>query len=316
MSSLLNLGQVLWGRSGAYTVSKKIKDIVWLARSQKDDLVILKSVAGHPRVENERDVLQRFQAKSPYIRPLIDEIQDPAEPITIVLKHLDTDLLKETVKRPLSRKEIKHVSRRVLEALNTLHEDGYVHTDIKLDNIFLNLKKDEIKKDEIRFSDVQLGDFGGSYPQDSHWAKSGTPVGAPIWNSPEILMNLPWNTATDIWSFGNVVISLIYGGDFNIFRPKGFKFGDEEFNVEIVKEQYRFFGPWPPKIQEIVDEETFTSILYIMHIIPPEKMTHFQRVAEREVVKKDKDFILKIMKMDWRDRPTAKELLQDEWFRE
>lgn len=195
-------------------------------RSQKDDLVIVKSVAGHPHVVNERDVLQRFQAKSPYIRPLIDEIQDPAEPITIVLKHLDTDLLKETVKRPLSRKEIKYVSIRVLEALNALHEDGYVHTgkawliahilqacrisdplipDIKLDNIFLNLKKDEIKKDEIRFSDVQLGDFGGSYPQDSHWAKSGTPVGAPIWNSPEILMNLPWNTATDIWSFGNVV---------------------------------------------------------------------------------------------------------------
>lgn len=80
-----------------------------------------------------------------------------------------------------------------------------------------------------------------------------------------------------------------------------------------MKEQYRFFGPWPPKIQEIVDEETFTSILYIMSIIPPEKMTHFQ---EREVVKKDKDFILKIMKMDCRDRPTAKELLQDEWFRE
>lgn len=45
-------------------------------------------------------------------------------------------------------------------------------------------------------------------------------------------------------------------------------------------------------------------------------MTLFQRVAEREVIKKDKDFILKIMKMDWRDRPTAEELLQDEWFRE
>jgi hypothetical protein len=25
---------------------------------------------------------------------------------------------------------------------------------------------------------------------------------------------------------------------------------------------------------------------------------------------------VKIMKMDWRDRPTVKELLEDEWFKE
>ena len=31
---------------------------------------------------------------------------------------------------------------------------------------------------------------------------------------------------------------------------------------------------------------------------------------------KDKEFIGRIMKMDWRDRPTTKELLEDEWFQE
>lgn len=56
------------------------------------------------------------------------------------------------------------------------------------------------------------------------------------------------------------------------------------------------------------------SISYIMNLIPPEAMTPFRFVTEREVSKEDKEFILKIMKMDWRDRPTAKELLQDEWF--
>lgn len=28
----------------------------------------------------------------------------------------------------------------------------------------------------------------------------------------------------------------------------------------------------------------------------------------------DNVFIQKIMKLDWRDRPTAKELLEDEWW--
>ncbi|KAI0459525.1 STE/STE20 protein kinase [Xylaria acuta] len=295
MSSILHLGQVLRGRAGVYTVSNKIQDIVWLARNQKNNPVIVKAVSGHPRVENERDVLERFQARCPYLRPLIDEIQDPGEPTII----------------PLNRKEIKYLSRRVLEALRVLHEDGYVHADIKLDNIFVNLKEN---RDEIRFSDVQLGDFGGCYPEDSEWARSGTLVGAPIWSSPEVLMETPWNTAADIWSFGTVLISLIYGGDFNIFRPKGVRYGDEEYNVEVVKSQFRYFGPFPPKIQEIVNEETLTSIVYLMQLIPPEKTTPFRFVTEREVDKEDKEFILKIMQMDWRDRPTAKELLQDEWF--
>jgi len=51
-----------------------------------------------------------------------------------------------------------------------------------------------------------------------------------------------------------------------------------------------------------------------MDLVKPEMMTPFRFVTEREVSKEDKEFILKIMKMDWRDRPTAKELLQDEWF--
>jgi hypothetical protein len=38
----------------------------------------------------------------------------------------------------------------------------------------------------------------------------------------------------------------------------------------------------------------------------------FHRTTQREVCKKDNQFIGKIMMMDWRDRPTAKELLEDE----
>jgi hypothetical protein len=50
--------------------------------------------------------------------------------------------------------------------------------------------------------------------------------------------------------------------------------------------------------------------------IPRSKTTPFHRTIEQEVSKKDKEFIGKIMMMDWRDRPTAKDLLQDQWFRE
>ncbi|XXH02734.1 hypothetical protein Hte_009119 [Hypoxylon texense] len=181
------LGEVLHGRLGSYTLFKKIQDTVWLARNQSHELAVIKSVIGHPRVGNERDVLQRFQSRSPCIRPLVDEIQDPLKPTTIVLKHLDSDLLEASVRKPLNRQEIKYASRRILEALNVLHEDGYVHTDVKPSNVFVNLREGH---NEIRFSDVQLGDFGGSYrntyiprpsihsithilkARDSEWARS------------------------------------------------------------------------------------------------------------------------------------------------
>ncbi|KAI1273838.1 STE/STE20 protein kinase [Xylaria sp. FL0933] len=312
MASSLALGQVLRGRAGAYTVSSKIKDAVWVARNQANDQpVIVKSIRGHPRVENERDVLKRFQPRSPYLRPLVDEIHDPAEPTTIVLRHLDSDLLQASKQKPLNSKEIKYVSKRVLEALSVMHEEGYVHTDVKIENIFVNYKKNQ---DTVRFSEVQLGDFGGSYPQESELAKSGTLLGTPMCCSPELLMETPWNTATDIWSFGALVLSLLYGGDFNPFSPKGVRQSDETYNLEVVKLQFRYFGPFPLKVQEIFNEDTLWSIVYIGQMVPREEMRPFQFVTEREVGKEDRDFVLKIMKMDWRDRPTAKELLQDEWF--
>jgi hypothetical protein len=53
-----------------------------------------------------------------------------------------------------------------------------------------------------------------------------------------------------------------------------------------------------------------------MSEIPQSKTTPFDRTTEREVCKEDKVFIGKIMQLDWRDRPTANELLKDKWFDE
>jgi hypothetical protein len=79
-------------------------------------------------VENERNALRRFRDRTPFIRPLIDEIEDPSEPPAIVLRHLEDNLLRASVKESLNRKELKYISRRILQALRALHEESYVHT--------------------------------------------------------------------------------------------------------------------------------------------------------------------------------------------
>jgi hypothetical protein len=92
--------------------------------------VVVKSVEGHWRLHNERDVLKRFQARVPTLRPLMDEIEDPAEPPAIILKYRDYDLTRASQKQKLTRQEIIYVAKNVPEALQVLHEDGYTHTGI------------------------------------------------------------------------------------------------------------------------------------------------------------------------------------------
>lgn len=73
--------------------------------------------------------------------------------------------------------------------------------DVKADNILINEKPDQAN----RFTDVQLADMGNSYPESHEYALEGQPIGAPMWSSPEVLMHMPWDTKTDIWSFGTLV---------------------------------------------------------------------------------------------------------------
>lgn len=309
MLSLFRTGQILKGRAATYAITKQVQETVWFAKNQDiQETVVIKGVQGHPRVETERDVLNRLQHRTPFLRPLVDEIEEPSKPTTIALKYLDSHLLAETIKKPLNRKEIKYVCRRVLEALKVLHEENLVHTDVKLDNVFVNLQEDE-----NRFSEVQLGDLGGCSSIHSKWATSGKFVGTPMWTSPEVIMEMPWNTASDIWSFGTLLISLIYGGDFNLFRPEVER-DHEEYSLGVLMKQYSYFAPFPVTMEEIATFESKITMLWLIQEIPPEKWTPFAWTTEREVVKRDKEFIGKFMKLNWKDRPTAKEILEDKWW--
>lgn len=170
-------------------------------RNLKDEACIVKTIHNHWRLQNEASILKKYEGQTPSIRPLIDEIVEPSEPTSIVLRYLDADLLKESNKKRLSRQDIKNVAKAILLALEVLHQDGLVHTDVKLDNVFVN----HGRTNNERLSEIQLGDFGGVVHQDSEFAKDGHLIGAGISRSPEATLQMHWGTATDIWSLGNAV---------------------------------------------------------------------------------------------------------------
>jgi serine/threonine protein kinase len=91
---------------------------------------VAKSVR-HFRLQNERDILCRFQNRTTFIRPLIDELlDDPSHPPTLILRYLDDDTLHASNNQRFTRPEVKYVAQKVLEALAVLHDEGFVHTGV------------------------------------------------------------------------------------------------------------------------------------------------------------------------------------------
>ncbi|KAK0724145.1 kinase-like domain-containing protein [Lasiosphaeris hirsuta] len=183
--------------------------------------------------------------------------------------------------------------------------------DVKLDNVFVNHGQGD-----QRFSDIQLGDCGGVVSRRSGLAREGHVIGAAFTRSPEATFQLPWGTATDIWSFGTAMLSLVFGGGYLLFNPRIDKVepGSDEYEFTVLKRMHRFFGPFPQSYQDFKDEDTMTIINFINAQGPPVKPFH--RVGPRGVSPADMEFLLKVVKLDPRDRPTAEELLADVWFME
>jgi casein kinase II subunit alpha len=85
----------------------------------------------------------------------------------------------------------------------------------------------------------------------------------------------------------------------------------------VLIKQISIFGPVPWTYREIADEERLSILSAIIKLVNEHNLQWpFHLSVDKELSEEDKIFICKIMKLDPRDRPTAKELLRDEWFRQ
>ncbi|KAL8354275.1 hypothetical protein RB601_003909 [Gaeumannomyces tritici] len=80
-------------------------------RNRSGERCIAKSIRDRWRLRNEADVLKRYQSETTFLRPLVDEIHEPADPPSIVPRYLDSDCPTESNKKRLSRPKIEHVAR-------------------------------------------------------------------------------------------------------------------------------------------------------------------------------------------------------------
>lgn len=112
----------------------------------------------------------------------------------------------------LSDSIIKDFTRMILQGLVSIHSHGYVHCDLKPDNLLLFPRYDEETWNcayELKISDFGLSIKAG---EDSDcWEIDSPFVGTPIYMSPESVDDGSVEKTLDLWSLGCVVLEMYTG---------------------------------------------------------------------------------------------------------
>jgi serine/threonine protein kinase len=90
----------------------------------------------------------------------------------------------------------------------------------------------------------------------------------------------------------------------------------EDYDYKIIMRYHQLFGPFPWTFAQITDEDTLKALTWVMSETPPDSTKPFHLVSPKEIPEADKAFVLRALRLDPRDRPTATELLEDVWFNE
>ncbi|CAG8509068.1 12766_t:CDS:2 [Ambispora leptoticha] len=101
---------------------------------------------------------------------------------------------------PLSEAEARWVMIQIIEGLLYMHEHGIMHRDLKLSNILLT-ERNELK----------IADFGLATNINERNGEPNTLCGTPNYISPEIISRKPYGLATDVWSLGCMLATILTG---------------------------------------------------------------------------------------------------------
>jgi eukaryotic-like serine/threonine-protein kinase len=163
-------------------------------------------------------LVNEAQAVNLINHPNILEIIDVLEPQNgqgvhaLVMELLEGTSLADLVagEEPISAPRLLAIVAQICDGLAAVHAAGFVHRDLKTDNVFL------INRDGNP-DYVKLLDFGlvkamrGDHEASSNGTIEGTFLGSPAYASPEQAAGKPVDHRTDVYSLGVMVFELATG---------------------------------------------------------------------------------------------------------
>jgi serine/threonine protein kinase len=114
--------------------------------------------------------------------------------------------IKKVPDQRLPEDTCKHIFKQLIRAVGYMHQKGYAHRDLKLDNILMDTTTKTIKIIDFGFSLKASGD-----------EKLNVFCGTPHYMDPDIVRKSPYNgPAADIWACG-VILYIIFVGKLPFF---------------------------------------------------------------------------------------------------
>ncbi|KAI3463483.1 hypothetical protein Pfo_020146 [Paulownia fortunei] len=173
------------------------------------------SVSGS--IQKEREVLSNVKGCPDIIRCFGEETtmgDNGAMVYNLLLEYVSGGTLAGRIKKSggngLPEFEAKVFTRSILRGLNHIHRIGYVHCDLKPDNILL--VPDARSKGFAEFR-AKIGDFGLAKRAKQSKKRKLEPYwrGTPMYLSPEAVMDNEQEPPCDIWALGCIVLEMLTG---------------------------------------------------------------------------------------------------------
>lgn len=173
------------------------------------------SVSGS--IQKEREVLSKIKG-NPYVIRCFGEETTTGENGEMVYNLLLeygsggtlADRIKKSGEKGLPEFEVRFHTRSLLRGLNHIHVTGYVHCDLKPDNIFLVPSSGEVGGVGLR---AKIGDFGLTKRGKQSKKRRLEPYwrGTPMYLSPEVVKDSVQETPSDVWALGCIVLEMLTG---------------------------------------------------------------------------------------------------------
>mmetsp|Transcript_2491 Transcript_2491/g.7442 ORF Transcript_2491/g.7442 Transcript_2491/m.7442 type:complete len:373 (+) Transcript_2491:183-1301(+) len=198
------------------------------------------------------------------------DIFDTKKELYIVMEYMPGGTLADAMKRKVLRteKQVREVMREIIRGVQYLHAKHIVHRDLKLKNILC--KNNEVPL-EVKLADFGLSNFVGVRTMSR--VKLVSQVGSPHYVAPEVLREMPYGSAVDMWSCGVILHIMLTG-------------------------KYPFAGGTIKETLELVSFGNF----------------QMQGSEWNHVSADAKDFIIKLLLENHKDRLTADQALEHPWL--